>query len=59
MRRADALHPGWEFASHVGYSTPEHREAIARQGISPLHRRSFQSIAFQQLDLCADPAPLL
>jgi ribonuclease HII len=59
MRRADALHPGWEFASHVGYSTPEHRQAIARQGISPLHRRSFQSIAFQQLDLCADPAPAL
>ena len=22
MRRADVTHPGWEFASHVGYSTP-------------------------------------
>ena len=38
MHRADALHPGWEFAAHVGYSTPEHREAIQRQGVSPLHR---------------------
>ena len=51
MKRADALHPGWEFAAHVGYSTPEHREAIERKGVSPLHRRSFQSIAYQQLAL--------
>ncbi|HUE27615.1 MAG TPA: ribonuclease HII [Solirubrobacteraceae bacterium] len=51
MRRADAVHPGWEFASHVGYSTPEHRDAIERLGISPLHRRSFDSAAYQQLAL--------
>lgn len=51
MRRADALHPGWQFAEHVGYSTPEHRAAIMRQGVSPLHRMSFQSLAYQQLAL--------
>lgn len=51
MRRADALHPGWEFASHVGYATPEHRAAIERLGVSPLHRLSFQSAAYQQLAL--------
>jgi ribonuclease HII len=51
MQRADARHPGWEFAAHVGYSTPEHREAIQRQGVSPLHRMSFQSMAYQQLSL--------
>jgi ribonuclease HII len=51
MRHADELHPGWSFADHVGYSTPEHREAILRQGISPLHRMSFQSLAYQQLPL--------
>ena len=51
MRRADATHPGWEFAQHVGYSTPEHREAIERLGVSPLHRLSFQSMAYQQLSL--------
>ncbi len=51
MRRADALHPGWQFAEHVGYSTPEHREAIMRNGVSPLHRMSFQSLAYQQLVL--------
>jgi ribonuclease HII len=51
MHRADALHPGWEFAAHVGYSTPEHRDAIQRLGVSPLHRLSFQSAAYQQLAL--------
>ena len=51
MRRADATHPGWEFAQHVGYSTPEHREAIERLGVSPLHRLSFQYTAYQQLAL--------
>jgi ribonuclease HII len=49
MRRADLAHPGWEFAQHVGYATPEHREAIERLGVSPLHRLSFQSAAYQQL----------
>ncbi len=51
MHRADAQHPGWGFAEHVGYSTPVHREAIMRQGVSPLHRMSFQSLAYQQLAL--------
>jgi ribonuclease HII len=51
MRRVDALHPEWGFAAHVGYSTPEHREAIQRLGVSPLHRLSFQSLAYQQLEL--------
>jgi len=51
MHRADDLHPGWEFRSHVGYSTPEHRDAIQRKGVSPLHRLSFQSTAYQQLAL--------
>jgi ribonuclease HII len=49
MRRADTAHPGFQFAEHVGYSTPEHREAIERLGVSPLHRLSFQSIAYSQL----------
>ena len=51
MHRAEALHPGWGFDEHVGYSTPEHRDAIRRLGVSPLHRRSFQSLAYQQLEL--------
>ena len=51
MHGAARAHPGWGFEEHVGYSTPEHREAIERLGISPLHRRSFQSVAYSQLEL--------
>jgi ribonuclease HII len=51
MRKAAGRHPGWGFEEHVGSSTPEHREAIERLGISPLHRRSFQSVAYSQLEL--------
>jgi ribonuclease HII len=51
MRRAAGEHPGWGFEEHVGYSTPEHRAAIERIGISPLHRRSFASVAYAQLEL--------
>jgi len=51
MHRAAERYPGWEFDAHVGYSTPEHRAAIERLGVSPLHRLSFQSTAYQQLAL--------
>jgi ribonuclease HII len=51
MREAAERHPGWGFEEHVGYSTPEHRAAIDKQGISPLHRRSFASVAYTQLGL--------
>jgi len=49
MARADMLHPGWSFSDHMGYSTPDHRAAIHAQGVSPLHRLSFASTAYQQL----------
>jgi ribonuclease HII len=51
MRRAAKRHPSWDFGTNVGYSTPEHRAAIAEHGVSPLHRLSFASIAYQQLAL--------
>ena len=51
MVRMEECYPGWEFKAHVGYSTPEHRAAIEKQGVSPLHRMSFQSMAYQQLAL--------
>jgi ribonuclease HII len=51
MRRAGARHPGWGFSQHVGYATPEHRSAIERLGVTPLHRLSFNSAAFTQLSL--------
>jgi ribonuclease HII len=51
MRKVAARHPEWDFDTNVGYSTPEHRAAIAKHGVSPLHRLSFQSIAYNQLAL--------
>jgi ribonuclease HII len=56
MRRADRVYPGWDFAENVGYSTPEHRAAILETGISALHRRSFNSIAYSQLELAGTDA---
>jgi ribonuclease HII len=49
MHHADTLYPVWSFKENVGYSTPEHRAAIRRHGVSPLHRMSFQSLAYEQL----------
>jgi ribonuclease HII len=56
MHRAAEKHRGWGFEDHVGYSTPEHRAAIERIGISPLHRRSFESVAYSQMELSAGPS---
>jgi ribonuclease HII len=54
MRRVAPLYPEWGFEGNVGYSTPEHREAIIRNGICPLHRRSFASVAYSQLGLAQE-----
>jgi ribonuclease HII len=51
MARAGERHPGWLFGDHMGYSTPDHRAAIGERGVSPLHRMSFASTAYQQLTL--------
>lgn len=36
--------PGYGFERHKGYGTPEHKEAIARLGVTPQHRRSFKPV---------------
>lgn len=53
MRRLARDYPQWGFDRHVGYSTPAHRAAIAEHGITPLHRRSFASVAYRQLSFDA------
>jgi ribonuclease HII len=45
MRELDAAHPGYGFARHKGYGTPEHLAALRRLGPSPIHRRSFAPVA--------------
>jgi len=36
-------HPGYGFASHSGYGTPEHHAAIVKLGLCEIHRRSYIS----------------
>ena len=41
MVEQDRLYPAYGFARHKGYGTAQHREAIARLGPCPIHRRTF------------------
>jgi len=47
MLEYDRQFPEYGFASHKGYGTEQHRKAIARFGLSPIHRKTFRV----QLDL--------
>ena len=44
MRELDDAHPGYGFARHKGYSTPEHLVALERLGPCPIHRRGFEPV---------------
>ncbi len=37
-------YPGYGFEKHKGYGTPEHQAAIARLGVTDVHRRSFKPV---------------
>ncbi len=41
MVELDAHYPGYGFARHKGYGTPQHRKSLFRLGPSPIHRLSF------------------
>jgi len=41
----DARYPGYGFARHKGYPTPEHLRALRERGPTPVHRRSFRPVA--------------
>ena len=45
MAELDGTYPGYGFASHKGYPTPDHLEALDRLGACALHRRSFAPVA--------------
>lgn len=44
MIRLDRRFPGYGFARHKGYGTPEHRLALARLGPSPVHRMTWRPL---------------
>ncbi|MCI0489638.1 MAG: ribonuclease HII [Blastocatellia bacterium] len=51
MKEYDERYPGYDFASHAGYATRRHLEAIARLGPSAIHRRTFRGVQYYQASL--------
>lgn len=49
--RLERLYPGYGFARHKGYPTPEHLKALAKLGPCPEHRRSFGPVSQMELGL--------
>lgn len=63
-RRMCEYHEQWPqygLSSHKGYSTPEHKRALAEHGPTPLHRFSFRPVAQRSLPwdypIAIDPYP--
>ena len=54
MEELEKKYPGYGFAQHKGYGTPEHQNAIRALGPCPVHRLSFQFIR----ELCGEFSPL-
>ena len=44
MKTLDERYPGYGFARHKGYSTPEHLAALRTFGPCEIHRRSFEPV---------------
>lgn len=59
MLEFDQQYPGYGFAAHKGYGTPQHYAAIAERGPCPIHRRSFSPFRPQAtaLDLFPSAGP--
>ncbi len=45
MRELDLTYPEYGLASHKGYITKTHSEALLKYGVTPIHRRTFSNIA--------------
>jgi ribonuclease HII len=52
MMELEKLYPGYAFAEHKGYPTPEHQRLLKELGACPVHRRSFAPV---RLALGLDP----
>ena len=50
MVALDREYPGYGLAGHKGYPTKVHMEALARLGVTPVHRKSFAPVR-RQLEL--------
>jgi ribonuclease HII len=62
MRDFERVYPGYGFAKHKGYPTPQHLAAINSLGACPIHRRSFWPFRpvereLELFDLAEDASP--
>lgn len=57
MHRLDKEYPAYGFIHNVGYGTPEHKEAIIRNGLCPEHRRAYRPIRELQELWVSSPRP--
>lgn len=44
LHEYEQQYPGYGFAAHKGYPTPEHFKALRERGALPIHRRSFRPV---------------
>ncbi len=57
MELMGQMYPAYGFEKHKGYGTKQHREALSKHGISPIHRRSFKPI--KEIEERLNKKPLL
>ncbi len=59
MLEFDKSYPGYGFAGHKGYATPQHYAAITALGPCPIHRKSFSPFrpVETELELFSDEQP--
>lgn len=44
MEKLDKKYPGYGFAQHSGYPTVAHKEAVAKLGVTSIHRKTFKGV---------------
>lgn len=44
MHALDQKYPGYNLKKNAGYPTQEHRDAVKKIGISPIHRKTFKGV---------------
>ncbi|HKY63841.1 MAG TPA: ribonuclease HII [bacterium] len=49
MAEQQEVYPGFSFASHKGYGTPQHLRELDLHGPTPLHRRTFSPVLQAEL----------
>lgn len=48
MKEYDIKYPGYGFAKHKGYPSPQHKNAIQELGPTPIHRKTFRGVVVEK-----------